>query len=302
MWLDSSSFPHILNAIIDMVKDADDRPTLMNLRATCMDCPPSPPSFKALLAFIENATVLDLQMLESFEAHMVFYCCDPKIKMKVVRHTTRPSALIRVHENMRSMSTKILASKEVFFIHLKRQIDLASKLWMFFRISDSTQEVVLNITYDPSLNFRLNVADAPEFAHPRLADAQEHLVIIFHTVASAGASRFPPVSPVDDHFAAFAMVLGLIIYSTTLNRKFTVVCLDQVDWRWLGIMHPGHEHQTVEHARHFINRGAERDEMLTEIMASPALKAKIASQLKFVTLDEYKQQVGEREFMLNTVE
>lgn len=346
MSLDSSSFPHILDRIVDMVKAADDHPTLVNLRATCKSLdnqltplvmnhatlkttrtgytiktvhgapgitswwPPLGGSasifllreaeVNGLLAFIQNADVLDLETPVTFQADIVFDLYLPTIKVlrhKASSHIDGPQPRHR----LAACPNSILADKEVFFINLTRQRDLASN-WMYFEASETTKEVVLTYTYDPSLDFRiddhLHTSNPPP--HPRLICTQEHLVLIFKPVANAKSHRFPPSG--NGTFAAFEAVMSFIVHNTTDTRRFTIVGFGELDWRWVGIPHECEGEDLVKHFRDAYRFLVYDKEDRRGNSAASRYAARLASLLNFVSLEEYKQQVGEYEFKINTEE
>ncbi|WOO83577.1 uncharacterized protein LOC62_05G007095 [Vanrija pseudolonga] len=344
MSLDSSAFPHILYRIVDMVKAANDYPTLVNLRATCKSLDdeltplvmghatlkttatgytiktvhgapgitsPWPPfegtgsifylreaEVDGLLDFIDNATVLDLETPVTFQADIVFDLYLPTIKVlrhKASSHIVGP----RKRYPLAAQPNSIMADKEVFFVNLTRQSDFESN-WIYFETSDTTKEVVLSVTYEPSLDFRLPFSADDRAVYPELHRAQEHLVVIFQTASNASSHRYPPRG--DQEYAALEAVLDFIAYAATTTRKITIVGIDQVDWRLVGIQHVRLGDDLVAEVRNRLHRHVEGTQIELGNGKASQYAARSASLLKFVTLDEYKQQVGEYEFKISTEE
>ncbi|WOO83574.1 uncharacterized protein LOC62_05G007092 [Vanrija pseudolonga] len=179
--------------------------------------------------------------------------------------------------------------KHVVFLDLTRQEDVIST-FLDVSIPPRTDHLVLTVTYDPTLDPRL-----PDDAHcpfPELDSAVTDVTIIFKTVFMAGRARSRPVVP--GQLAVFEILLGFVGYNTAPGRRFTLVGMQDVDWRWVG--EPARPNHVVNSAMIAIQDSYRKPEAwgCTDIRS-------VINGLVFTSMSQYRSDGEDEEYRENTV-
>lgn len=179
--------------------------------------------------------------------------------------------------------------KNVVFFDLTRQEDVKAN-FLDVSIPPRTDHLVLTITFDPTLDPRL-----PDDAHcpfPDLDNAVTDVTIIFKSVFMAGRSRSPPV--VDGQRTVFEILFGFVGYYTTPGRRFTLVGVQDVDWRWIGDLAP---------PNHVVNSAmiAIQDNYRKPGAWGHADIRAVLKGLVFTSMAQYRSDVEDEEYRENTV-
>ncbi|KAL1405957.1 hypothetical protein Q8F55_007639 [Vanrija albida] len=133
----------------------------------------------------------------------------------------------------RSASTTTAAPptprKHIVFLELTRQ-EHVMLTFLDVSIPDGTTHLVLTLTYDPTLDPRLP-ADA-RCPCPDLEDSVTDVTVIIKSVFMASRRRSPPAAA--GEIAVLQILLAFVGANTIPGRRFTLVGVHDVDWRWLG--------------------------------------------------------------------
>lgn len=333
-----TSYPHITESIVHYVSTAKDHETLLALRATCkvMRELADATLFKHAV-FTSNSAMAKLQSHLGPPTIQVAWNQDPITLnfLPVANHASFMSALRRAQildikglaprhpidlsvvgggqlDAVRDFTVPsppwtFRTRKNVRFIQHARVMNLASATTCLdIAARRGATTLVVNIGLHPQVEPMTGPAPPPIIPLPE--SGVEELVMVFNKAALTEALRtriflLRSILPEDGDRPALEHIPRLLGLNMTSTRRITVVGLDTVDSRWI-VSGPK------------LTPAALRSRVAAEIHGvaikayferhghpKPISELKKSSELlRSLTLEEYKEEIGDEEFLINCVE